>query len=190
MTMNDMHRYFVMGAFIALLITFLFVLLRTVSRKSDFVGKVTGGYISFIIGKIGVYGTWTMFILKAIFPDLGFFVVPAFISWIATALLITATIVFIVSFTQLNEAAKMGIPEENTKLKTKGIYSFSRNPLYLAVFTICISSVIYFPDIFNLILAIAGIIVHHRMALEEEKFLGQRFGTEWLNCKQKVRRYL
>jgi protein-S-isoprenylcysteine O-methyltransferase Ste14 len=185
-----MHRYFVMASFIAMLASLLIVMIGSFARKSPFVGKVTGGILQFIIGKIGIYGCWTLYLLKAIIPDFGDIEVPVWLSWTATCLLILATFIFIFSFFQLKEAAKMGLPSESTTLKTRGIYAFSRNPLYLAVFIICISSLLYFPNIFNLAFAIPGLIVHHKQTLSEEGFLEQRFGNEWIAYKARVRRYL
>lgn len=187
---KNMHRYLVMASFIALGISLLIVMIGSFLRKSAFVGKVTGGYFQFIVGKLGIYGCWTLCIIKAIDPAFGFFETPVWLSWLASVLLTISGVFFIIAFFTLSKAAKMGLPSEKTTLRTKGIYGISRNPMYLTLHLICISSVLYFPDPFNLVLALAGIIVHHRMAIEEEGFLKERFGEEWVAYKGRVRRYL
>ena len=84
----------------------------------------------------------------------------------------------------------MGIPVNETALKTKGIYRFSRNPLYVSIYLMCIASLMYFPNQVNLLLVAYGIFVHNRIILGEETFLSERFGAQWEEYCRKVRRYL
>jgi len=84
----------------------------------------------------------------------------------------------------------MGIPDVETNLRTTGLYRFSRNPMYVGAYLICIGSNIYFPSLLNFSLMLMGVYVHHQLILEEEKFLSSRFGDSYMNYMQHVRRYL
>jgi protein-S-isoprenylcysteine O-methyltransferase Ste14 len=185
-----MHRYLVLSSFIILGIAFIGVLISHRSHGHEFMGKPPLKMPLFILGKICVFGSWLFFLVKAIFPSIGYFPVPEFLSWIAAFILILAILIFVISFIQLGVALKMGLPNESTKLRTSGLYRFSRNPIYAAIFLMFIASVMYFPDPLNLCLAIMGSIIHYRTTLAEEKFLLQRFGNEWILYTSRTRRYL
>jgi protein-S-isoprenylcysteine O-methyltransferase Ste14 len=105
-------------------------------------------------------------------------------------ILLPGTIITAVSFFHLGASLKVGLPEQETSLKTHGLYSISRNPLYLGVYLITLASVLYFPDVINIILAITGMSMHHMITLGEEKFLSSKFGSSYEDYKKKVRRYL
>ncbi|MEI6764546.1 MAG: isoprenylcysteine carboxylmethyltransferase family protein [Bacteroidota bacterium] len=185
-----MHRYFVLSSFIVLGIAFLGVLISHRMRGHEFMGKPPLRKSLFILGKICVFGSWLFFLLKAVFPSIGYIPVPEFLSWTATAVLIPAILIFVISFFQLGTALKMGLPNESTTLRTSGLYRFSRNPIYAAVFMMFFASLMYFPDPLNFCLAIIGTIIHYRTTLSEEKFLLQRFGSEWTMYTSRTRRYL
>ena len=160
------------------------------NKNKSFLGKPTIDSIYFYSGKIAVFTSWILLILKAIIPKMGYIEVPPFLSWIAAIVMCAGSFIMIFSFFSLGTSLKVGLPVEESILKTKGIYRFSRNPLYLGVFLINIASCLYFPDLLNLACSVYGIIMHHRITLGEEKFLENRFGEVWKVYKIKVRRYL
>jgi protein-S-isoprenylcysteine O-methyltransferase Ste14 len=105
-------------------------------------------------------------------------------------MLCVGTIVLLLSFYDLGSSLRYGLPEKDTRLKTSGLYRFSRHPLYLAVFIVTLASIIFFPDILNIFIGLYCIAIHYRMISAEEKFLTKRFGMEWEEYKKKVRRFL
>jgi len=58
------------------------------------------------------------------------------------------------------------------------------------MFSICVGSCLYFPDILNLAFCIYSIIIHLKIIKGEEEFLAKRFGDEWKNYTTKVRRLI
>ena len=160
-------------------------------RKKGFspLGKPTLQPFIFYFGKIALFTSWAFLIVNAILVMTGkpsgylFYPVPA-------AILVSAgTIFMILAFRDLGDSLRVGLPGEETLLKTKGIYRFSRNPIYVGVDLIAIASVFFLPVIMNIACAIIGIAVHHAIILSEEKFLEGRFGEDWLNYKLMTRRY-
>jgi protein-S-isoprenylcysteine O-methyltransferase Ste14 len=104
-------------------------------------------------------------------------------------LLLAGTLLFVLAFPRLRGNLRMGLPEEETTLVTSGIYGFSRNPLYLALFCLLGASLIYAFSWLNLAAVVLAVILHHRIVLAEEKYLTGRF-AEYQAYSRSVRRYL
>jgi protein-S-isoprenylcysteine O-methyltransferase Ste14 len=184
------HSYFVLGAFIFLLFVFIFQIIRLSNSGSELLGTPTIEKRYFYSGKIAIFSTWALFILKAVYPMLGFIYLPDFVSWIATAMLCFGVLIISVSFFNLGKALKIGLPDQATALQTQGLYRLSRNPLYVGVHIMALASCIYFPDLINIFFTIYGIYIHHLIIKQEERFLAGRFGTDWFLYSARVSRYI
>lgn len=185
-----LHSEIVIGALSILGIALLIQGYRLSKQGQRFLGSPALPGVWFMTGKISLFSTWGLMLLKAIDPSLVLFPLFPQMPWTAIALLLPGTLITSVSFYHLGASLKVGLPQQETTLKTKGLYRFSRNPLYLGVYLITIASVLYFPDLLNTVLAVTGIAVHHMITLSEEKFLAQRFGHAYEDYKKKVRRYI
>ena len=78
-----------------------------------------------------------------------------------------------------------------TAILSDGIYSISRNPVYLAMSFVYVGIVF----IFNLLWMLAPIIlvlglIQFFVISREETYLEQKFGAEYLSYKEKVRRWI
>lgn len=109
---------------------------------------------------------------------------------VAAALATVGAVVLFAASRSLGSSLRVGLPKEETTLKTSGIYRFSRHPIYLSVFLLAIAVCLYAPHPFVIITAVVAIAIHHAIALAEESFLERRFGTAWLQHKARVPRYL
>ena len=85
---------------------------------------------------------------------------------------------------------RVGLAQEDTALRTTGIYRLSRNPMLLGLYFIAFASALYVQCPINWILVIIALSVHHKIILTEETFLESRFGDQWTNYRNTVRRYL
>jgi protein-S-isoprenylcysteine O-methyltransferase Ste14 len=161
-------------------------------KKKGFraLGKPTINPLIFYIGKIALFTSWGFLLGNAILVVAGSPSPQSFYTFTPLLLTILGTIIMVLSFRDLGDSLRVGLPGEETSLKTSGIYKFSRNPIYVGVDLIAIGSVIFIPVIPNIICAVIGITVHHLIILSEEKFLQGRFGEEWLNYKRRTRRYI
>jgi protein-S-isoprenylcysteine O-methyltransferase Ste14 len=95
-----------------------------------------------------------------------------------------------VSLISLGKSARMGLPKEQTSLKTSGLYRLSRNPIYLGLNLVTIAAVVYTMNVVILLLGIYSIISHHLIIKGEEQFLSSRFGEEYHDYRMKVNRYI
>ena len=153
----------------------------------EILGKSPINPLLFFTGKIGGYLTWAVAIHSVVSNEV------YDINWFRLLISITfAAIGFIflvLSSIYLGKNVRMGIPLKETKLKTEGIYKISRNPMYIGLHLITLSSIVYTMNIYLFIIGLYSVYVYHLIILSEEKFLSSRFGGDYSNYKQKVRRY-
>lgn len=74
---------------------------------------------------------------------------------------------------------------------TDGIYAFSRNPVYVAMVIIYFGVLLFFNSIWFLpTLVLVLFTMHFGVILREEKYLETKFGEEYTNYKNSVRRWI
>jgi protein-S-isoprenylcysteine O-methyltransferase Ste14 len=171
-------------------IGFSITIFRIIIKEDDLLGNPSINPFLYYSGKISLFLCVGFSLFKAIFPTFGCVNVPMWMSWIGACSLCVSTGVLLLSFYGLGSSLKYGLPEKETQLITSGLYRFSRNPMYLGVFMVTLSCLIFFPNVLNIIIGLYCISMHYLMALGEEKFLTERFGSEWEEYKKKVRRFL
>jgi protein-S-isoprenylcysteine O-methyltransferase Ste14 len=86
---------------------------------------------------------------------------------------------------------RVGIDEEKAgALVTRGIFAFTRNPIYLAFDLIFVGTFLINGTVIFLFFAVLGVGVSHRQILREEQFLSQRYGQAYRDYCKRTRRYL
>jgi len=158
----------------------------------DLIGKTTINPVLFYTGKISGYITWILLILQH--TDIYFFVFEGFryhsqiyVSYLLAGL---AIVLIIISLFNLGKSTRLGLPNNDTKLKTKGLYKISRNPMYLGFNLLTISSMIYILNLTIVFLGFYSILTYHMIIKAEERFLEQRFCVDFLKYKSETRRYI
>lgn len=74
---------------------------------------------------------------------------------------------------------------------TSGLYAYSRNPIYLAFCTVTIGLGLFFSHIWLLLSALPScILVYYLAILPEERYLTAKFGDEYREYLQRVRRWI
>ncbi|MEM5500665.1 isoprenylcysteine carboxylmethyltransferase family protein [Ahrensia kielensis] len=77
------------------------------------------------------------------------------------------------------------------KLLTKGIFAFSRNPIYVANIMLIIGLGLTFGTFWHLLLAPVAAFATRKLAIDrEEKHLESRFGNAFRTYKKKVNRWV
>jgi len=188
--MHPVPYLIVIYAFIVMGLGFFLTIRRIFIKEGDLWGSPSINPFLFYSGKITMFISWALALLKAIFPDFGWMDAPLWMAWIGSCMLCFGTVVLLLSFYGLGSSLKYGLPGKETQLKTSGLYRFSRHPLYLGVFLVTLSSILFFPSVLNIFTGLYCIVTHYLMILGEEKFLANRFGNEWIAYKNKVRRFL
>ncbi|ASM53549.1 hypothetical protein PNIG_a1385 [Pseudoalteromonas nigrifaciens] len=118
----------------------------------------------------------------------------AFILYL-TVSLVTIGCVFciagLVSFRLANTTVNPSKPEQATSLVTSGVYRFSRNPMYVGFVFILLGWGIWLSSLWAL-LCVAGFIAYLTLfqIIPEERALTQLFGEDYIQYKNKVKRWL
>ena len=81
--------------------------------------------------------------------------------------------------------------EPTTTIITSGMYSYTRNPIYLAFNFVPIGLGIFFNNLWVLFSFIPATIILYFIAIKKEEcYLEEKFGKEYLEYKKNVRRWL
>ena len=144
----------------------------------------------FYSGKITGYGLWLAFVISFV-RKLGSVrnTTPA-ITWISIALFSLGVLICIASISALGKSTRLGLPTEGGVLKTKGLYSVSRNPIYIGFHVMTTASLMGFRHWYLVFPGIYTFAVYHLIILGEERYLTQVHGTAYLDYREQVRRYL
>jgi protein-S-isoprenylcysteine O-methyltransferase Ste14 len=155
----------------------------------DLIGKSPVPVTVLVLGKTAFLGC-SFFVLVKTFALDALLIDTPLTSAVGTALYIAGCLTVVVSLIGLGRSTAVGFPERETELKTGGLYRFTRNPIYLGGFMICVGSCLYATHVVNLVLCALAVAVHTRIVRREEQFLERRFGEQWLAYKRRVPRYL
>jgi protein-S-isoprenylcysteine O-methyltransferase Ste14 len=81
--------------------------------------------------------------------------------------------------------------EVPTSLVTDGVFTLSRNPMYLGMvlFLFGLAMLLGALSPFAVVIGFA-VLLHYWFVVVEEQMLAERFGEAWLNYRQKVRRWI
>ena len=81
--------------------------------------------------------------------------------------------------------------EEVNKLVTSGIFKYSRNPMYLGMLMIVLSTSIFYLNVYSILTPLLFILWINKFQIKrEEEFLIEKFGDEYLSYKKKTRRWI
>ncbi|VDN49267.1 Protein-S-isoprenylcysteine O-methyltransferase Ste14 [Petrocella atlantisensis] len=101
------------------------------------------------------------------------------------------TSIFIIAMYQMKDSWRAGIdPSAKTDLVTDGLYSFSRNPAFVGFDCFYIGFGIGYSNIIIMFLSVFTILLFHNQILQEEKYLADEFGEDYIRYMKEVPRYL
>jgi protein-S-isoprenylcysteine O-methyltransferase Ste14 len=113
------------------------------------------------------------------------------VSWVGVLLCFGGLVFFLLSLISFGKSFRVGIDIDHPdKLVTRGVFAFSRNPIYVAFGFILIGQFLVFPNWIPLVYIAAGTWLIHRQVLREEEFLKKHYGDEYEAYCNRVRRYL
>jgi len=112
------------------------------------------------------------------------------LSWVGVFFCLAGLLLLLWSLVSFGQSFRVGIDTEHPdKLITNGVFAFSRNPIYVAFALILLGQFLIFPNWILLVYLGAGIWLFHRQVLREEEYLKQHYGKEYLEYRNRVRRY-
>lgn len=100
-------------------------------------------------------------------------------------------LIFLISVLSMKDSWRAGIPEgDRTKLVKDGIYAYSRNPAFVGFDLQYIGVLLMYCNLLTGLFTVFAIVMLHMQILQEEKYLTSVFGTEYLEYRHQVYRYL
>jgi protein-S-isoprenylcysteine O-methyltransferase Ste14 len=120
------------------------------------------------------------------------FVVPPIVKYIGFALVVIGFLLGLGAVLAFRRARTTLDPYHPvSSIVTSGIYSFSRNPIYLGFLLMVIGIPLVGGTYWGIILAPIFILLCNSLVIEhEEAYLGKKFGTTYTDYKSRVRRWL
>ncbi len=112
------------------------------------------------------------------------------LQWIGNLLSLIGILLFIWALISFKNSFRVGIDEDKPgELITGGVFSISRNPIYLAFIFVLTGIFLAVSDWILLIYVFAAICMLHRQILLEENSLKKIYGQKYIEYCKKVRRY-
>jgi protein-S-isoprenylcysteine O-methyltransferase Ste14 len=111
--------------------------------------------------------------------------------WLGVLFCLLGLILLAWSLISFGRSFRVGIDTENPdKLITSGIFTHTRNPIYVAFAFILIGQFLILPNWILLVYMLAGFWLFNRQILREEAYLKVHYGQEYEEYSRRVRRYL
>lgn len=109
----------------------------------------------------------------------------------ALSLPLPETHCFSPQYSGMRDSWRVGIPESGkTAMVTNGVYSYSRNPAFVGFDLMYIGVCLMYCNVLTVIFSAFAVVMLHMQILQEEKYLSETFGEEYLLYKKTVSRYL
>ena len=97
----------------------------------------------------------------------------------------------ILAQTQMGKSWRIGIDENSeTELVQKGLFKFSRHPIYLGVMTTSLSLFLVLPNVLNLIIFLMTLLTIMVQARLEEEYMIKVYGEQYLRYSKNTSRWL
>lgn len=100
-------------------------------------------------------------------------------------------LIFLIAVLGMKDSWRAGIPDgDKTELVTGGIYRYSRNPAFLSFDLMYLGILLMYANLSTAAFTLFAALILHLQILQEEKYLAETFGEEYLAYKKRVLRYL
>jgi len=158
-------------------------------RNIDMDGEAPVNRTLFYASKYSIVLLWGAMVLQTWGINLSFVKVAGIIKWVSLFLWFSGFLLLLTGRLGMGDSFRLGSPRESTCLKKGGLFSFSRNPMYLGVYATLAASILYTMNPIVLVIGIFVTAVHHKIVLAEEQYLQKIFGNEYVDYCKCVRRY-
>lgn len=116
--------------------------------------------------------------------------VPRLLQFIALAFWFAGFAFLYLGRFKMGDSFRLGTPKEDTRLRTDGLFSLSRNPMYVGVYATIVASSLYTLNPVVILLGAFVAAVHHSIVLAEENHMQKVFDREYPEYCSRVRRYV
>jgi len=152
------------------------------------------------VGRIYRYISLSSFvtvILNALFPKVMVFLIPIqcienpYIFWTGMVLLHLSLLWIFIAQRNMKDEWRIGIDKrDKITLVTNGLFSKTRNPIFLGVIFVFFGLVMVIPNIVTFTILVAGVIVIQIQVRLEEEFLLKELGFEYQQYMKRINRWI
>lgn len=97
----------------------------------------------------------------------------------------------VLAFRRANTTVDPRVPQQSSSLVIRGIYRYSRNPMYLGFLLLLLALACYLMNVAAMTLLPLFVLYMNRFQIvPEERFLLQKFGAEYQAYCERVRRWV
>jgi protein-S-isoprenylcysteine O-methyltransferase Ste14 len=175
---------------LGMVLTRVFLLKRKGIEAMNF-GKIDK--TDFFIPPFAIFYFYLVFAAALKFPSISTqeFFHSGVISWAGAVFCLAGLVLLLGSLVSFGQSFRVGIDNEHAdKLITSGVFTFSRNPIYVAFAIILLGQFLIFSNWILLLYLGAAIWLFHRQVIREEDYLKKHYGGEYAEYCKRVRRYL
>lgn len=116
---------------------------------------------------------------------------PGLIRIIGFVIGLSGDFVFLGAVLSMKNNWRVGIPKKaETKIVTGGIYKFSRNPAFLGFDLMYFGVFLMYANVFTAVFTVFAVVMLHLQILQEERYLAEVLGGDYMKYKASVRRYI
>ncbi len=113
------------------------------------------------------------------------------LKWAGICLLLLSLAWTLVAQAQMGESWRIGIDTEHkTPLVRRGIFGFSRNPIFLGMNLTLMGLFIIIPNALTLLVFVMGVVLIQIQVRLEEEFLARTHGEDYVEYRRQVRRWI
>lgn len=113
------------------------------------------------------------------------------VQWLGIALLLLSLIWTAIAQYQMGQSWRIGIDREHrSPLVEKGLFKFSRNPIYVGLMATLLGLFLVIPNAMTLLVFVLGFVVTSIQVRLEESFLLDSHGAAYTQYQRRVRRWL
>lgn len=144
----------------------------------------------FYLSKYSILALWGAMVLQSWGIEISFVEIPPALRFIALLFWVSGFAFMYAGRFTMRDSFRLGTPKEDTTLKTDGLFSISRNPMYVGMYLTLAASSLYTINPLVILAALFVIAIHHGIVRAEEKHLGNVFGRQYSEYCNRVRQYI
>ena len=159
-------------------------------KNIDQDGKAPINRTLFYASKYSIIILWAAMVVQSWGISISSIEVPRFLQGIALVFWFSGFVLLYYGRFKLGNSFRLGTPKEDTSLTVDGLYTLSRNPMYVGMYATLGASALYTLNPMVILLAGFVVAVHHTIVLAEEEHMQKVFGENYLDYCTRVRRYI
>ena len=161
---------------------------KNTDSAHDFLGKVSAPITSliFIVALVNlIYPAGLQYFAPFAWLEI------ALLKYAGFSLIHLALLWIIIAQLQMSNSWRVGIDHSaKTELKTNGLFSVSRNPVFLGMLITLAGVFLILPNAITLLVFVSSTLLFQVQARLEEEYLYKTHGENYLNYSQKVGRWI